>query len=73
MTVAEPERSIEQLLRGDLDLAVVDVYDRVPVPMPDYLLATELCTEPLVLVCCARSVSGPGPGQPGRAWRSRTG
>ena len=50
VTVAEPESSIEQLLRGDLDLAVVDVYDRVPVPMPDYLQATELCTEPLVLV-----------------------
>jgi DNA-binding transcriptional LysR family regulator len=50
VTVAEPERSIEQLLRGDLDIAVVDVYDGVPVPMPDYLLATELCTEPLVLV-----------------------
>lgn len=58
VTVAEPERSIEQLLRGDLDLAVVDVYDRVPVPMPDYLQATELCTEPLVLVCAPGTVPG---------------
>lgn len=50
VSVAEPERSIEQLLHGDLDIAVVDVYDRVPIPVPDYLVATELCTEPLVVV-----------------------
>jgi molybdate transport repressor ModE-like protein len=50
VTVSEPARSIEQLLDGDLDIAVVDVYDGVPVPMPDYLAATELCTEALVLV-----------------------
>ncbi len=50
VTVCEPERSIEQLLHGDLDVAVVDVYQRVPVPVPDYLVAIELCTEPLVLV-----------------------
>lgn len=50
VSVCEPERSIEQLLHGDLDVAVVDVYDRVPVPMPDYLVAVELCTEPLVVV-----------------------
>ncbi|MEO6700040.1 MAG: LysR family transcriptional regulator [Jatrophihabitantaceae bacterium] len=53
VSVAEPARSIEQLLNGDLDVAVVDVYDRVPVPMPDYLIATELCTEPLVVVSAA--------------------
>ncbi len=53
VSVAEPERSIEQLLHGDLDVAVVDVYDRVPVPFPDYLQPSELCTEPLVLVCAA--------------------
>lgn len=50
VTVAEPARSIDQLLHGDLDVAVVDVYDRVPVPMPDYLQASELCTEPLVVI-----------------------
>jgi len=48
--VAEPNRSIELLLNGDLDIAVVDIYDGVPLPMPDYLLATELCTEALVVV-----------------------
>jgi molybdate transport repressor ModE-like protein len=50
VVVAEPARSIEDLLNGDLDVAVVDVYDGVPVPMPDYLAATDLCTEPLVVV-----------------------
>jgi molybdate transport repressor ModE-like protein len=50
VTVSEPARSIDQLLNGDLDIAVVDVYDGVPVPMPDYLVATDLCTEALVVV-----------------------
>lgn len=50
VTVAEPARSINALLNGDLDVAVVDLYDGVPVRVPDYLLATELCTEPLVVV-----------------------
>lgn len=48
--VAEPSVSIAQLLDGDLDVAVVDVYDGVPVPFPDYLVVTELATEPLVVV-----------------------
>jgi molybdate transport repressor ModE-like protein len=51
VTVAEPADSIAQLLDGDLDVAVVDVYDGVPVPFPDYLVTTALTTEPLVLVC----------------------
>jgi len=50
VTVAEPAESINQLTAGDLDVAVVDVYDGVPVPFPDYLTATELLTEPLVVV-----------------------
>jgi molybdate transport repressor ModE-like protein len=50
VTVAEPAESISQLSAGDLDVAVVDVYDGVPVPFPDYLTATELLTEPLVVV-----------------------
>ena len=72
VSVCEPERSIEQLLHGDLDVALVDVYDRVPVPVPDYLVATELCTEPLVVVAM------PEPFRRGwrfgwRHWLSRTG
>lgn len=57
VTVAEPARSIDALLNGDLDVAVVDLYDGVPVRVPDYLLATELCTEPLVVVSAPGSLS----------------
>jgi molybdate transport repressor ModE-like protein len=60
VAVAEPARSIDQLLNGDLDLAVVDVYDGVPVPMPDYLVATDLCTEPLVVIAAAGALPAGG-------------
>ncbi len=50
VSVAEPADSISQLAAGDLDVAVVDVYDGVPVPFPDYLTASELITEPLLVV-----------------------
>ncbi len=60
VSVAEPGRSIDQLLEGDLDIAVVDVYDGVPVPVPDYLLSTDLCTEPLVVVTALDALPGRG-------------
>lgn len=60
VTVAEPARSIDALLNGDLDLAVVDLYDGVPVRVPDYLVATELCTEPLVVVSAPGALGGLG-------------
>jgi len=60
VTVAEPARSIDALLDGDLDLAVVDLYDGVPVRVPDYLVATELCTEPLVVVSAPGALDGLG-------------
>ncbi len=60
VSVAEPGRSIDQLLQGDLDIAVVDVYDGVPVPVPDYLLSTDLCTEPLVVVTAMDALPGRG-------------
>jgi molybdate transport repressor ModE-like protein len=60
VTVAEPARSIDALLNGDLDLAVVDLYDGVPVRVPDYLVATELCTEPLVVVSAPGALDGLG-------------
>ncbi len=58
VTVVEPTESISQLSAGDLDVAVVDVYDGVPIPFPDYLTATELLTEPLVVVAPPGSLSG---------------
>jgi DNA-binding transcriptional LysR family regulator len=60
VTVAEPARSIDQVLNGDVDIAIVDVYDGVPVPVPDYLLPTDLCTEPLVVVSAVGALPGRG-------------
>jgi molybdate transport repressor ModE-like protein len=60
VTVTEPARSIDQLLNGDVDIAIVDVYDGVPVPVPDYLLSTDLCTEPLVVVSAVGALPGRG-------------
>ncbi|MGR0160474.1 LysR family transcriptional regulator [Paenarthrobacter nitroguajacolicus] len=50
VNVVEPVDSIEQLLSGALDIAIVDLYDNVPVAFPDYLLTQEVLSEPLVLV-----------------------
>lgn len=58
VTVTEPARSIDQLLNGDLDIAVVDFYDGVPIAVPDYLMATDLCTEPLVVVTAVGALPG---------------
>jgi len=38
----------------------VDLYDGVPVRVPDYLVATELCTEPLVVVSAPGALDGLG-------------
>ncbi len=48
--VAEPARSLTLLAAGDVDLAVVDEYDYVPLALPDFAVARVLCAEPLVLV-----------------------
>jgi DNA-binding transcriptional LysR family regulator len=53
VTVAEPVRSLDLLAAADVDLAVVDEYDYVPLALPDQFAATDLCTEPLVLVTAA--------------------
>jgi DNA-binding transcriptional LysR family regulator len=47
---AEPAGALELVLAGDVELAVVDEYDGVPLALPDYVLARELCSEPLVAV-----------------------
>lgn len=48
--VAEPQDSLEEVARGGLDVAVVDVYDHVPIALPEQLQVTEVLREPLVLV-----------------------
>jgi molybdate transport repressor ModE-like protein len=47
---AEPEHGLGLLLSGDVDLAVVDEYDYVPLARPEGAVVSELCTEALVLV-----------------------
>jgi len=56
---AEPMRSLELLLRDDVDIAVVDEYDYVPMAVPDPLQAHPLLTEELVVV--TRPDERPGP------------
>lgn len=46
----EPARSLQAVRLGDLDLAVVDVYDHVPPAPVSGVLTEELLTEPLVVV-----------------------
>jgi DNA-binding transcriptional LysR family regulator len=46
----EPDRGIGLLLTGDVDIAVVDEYDHVPLALPEWAAVRALCTEQLVLV-----------------------
>lgn len=50
VTVAEPARALAALSAGDVDLAVVDEYDYVPLALPEAVVARQLCAESLVLV-----------------------
>jgi molybdate transport repressor ModE-like protein len=61
VTVAEPAAALGLLLAGDVDLAVVDEYDYVPLALPDYVVASDLHTEPLVVVVPR---GWPGPQRP---------
>lgn len=62
--VAEPAAALARLLAGDVDLAVVDEYDYVPLAVPEFVTARELCAEPLVLVVPR---GWQGPSRPGLA------
>jgi DNA-binding transcriptional LysR family regulator len=59
IVVSEPSRAVELLVAGDVDLAVVDEYDYVPLALPEYFTATRLHVEPLVVVV-ARGWREPG-------------
>jgi DNA-binding transcriptional LysR family regulator len=50
VAAAEPLRALNLLVAGDVDLALVDEYDYVPLALPDFVVARELCSEPLVVV-----------------------
>lgn len=58
VVAAEPARALDALVAGDVDLAVVDEYDYVPLALPEFVVARQLCAEPLVVVVPARW-SGP--------------
>lgn len=50
VNVLEPALSLDALINGAVDVAIVDLYDNVPIPFPDYLVTRELLHEALVLV-----------------------
>lgn len=50
VVVAEPTAALDLVLAGDVDLAVVDEYDFVPLALPDFVVARRLRREPLLLV-----------------------
>lgn len=50
VVATEPERGLGLLLSGDVDLAVVDEYDYVPLALPESAVVRELTAEPLVVV-----------------------
>lgn len=48
--VAEPQSSLAALHEGRIDVALVDVYDHAPMPIPPRMTATTVHSEPLVLI-----------------------
>ncbi|MGI8761217.1 MAG: LysR substrate-binding domain-containing protein [Jatrophihabitantaceae bacterium] len=46
----EPVQALDLLVDGDVDIAIVDEYDYVPLALPEFVIARELCAEPLVLL-----------------------
>ncbi len=58
---AEPAHSLDLLMAGDVDLALIDEYDHQPIALADHLLVSPLRTEPLVVVAPVGLLSAPGP------------
>jgi DNA-binding transcriptional LysR family regulator len=56
VTTMEPAASLEALIDGTVDVALIDVYDHVPLALPSQLLVEEVLTEPLVLVSAPDAV-----------------
>lgn len=60
VVVMEPGATVDALTAADVDLAVVDEYDYVPLALPDACTSRELSREPLLAVLPAtRPVRGP--------------
>ena len=58
---AEPAHSLDLLMGGEVDLALIDEYDYQPVALADYLVIHALRTEPLVVVAPAGRLAGRRP------------
>jgi molybdate transport repressor ModE-like protein len=58
---AEPAHSLDLLLAGDVDVALIDEYDHQPISPADHLLVSALRTEPLVVVAPVGLLPGRGP------------
>jgi DNA-binding transcriptional LysR family regulator len=61
VTVAEPGESLRLLQCDDVDIAIVDEYDAVPLALPAPGAVTELGDEPLCLVSSLVSADAPAP------------
>lgn len=61
VSISEPSSSLEAVMAGGVDVALIDVYDHVPLALPEHLLIDELLTEPLVLVTPTDSAVPPHP------------
>lgn len=60
----EPSVSLERLRRGEVDVAVVDRYDDVPLPGLDDLTVTALLDEPVVILAPTRWRAPSRPSRP---------
>lgn len=50
VSAVEPSVSLDDVASGALDIAIIDIYDHVPLALPDHLDVVEIWREPLVLV-----------------------
>ena len=57
VTTLEPAASLEAVERGTVDVALIDVYDHVPLALPAHLVVEELLREPLVVVARRGTIS----------------
>ncbi len=53
VVAAEPAHALELLVAVDVDVAIVDEYDYVPLALPEFAVAHQLCAENLVVVAPA--------------------
>jgi DNA-binding transcriptional LysR family regulator len=50
LRAAEPAQALRRLVAGEVDVAIVDEYDYVPLALPEFVVTRDLGREPLVAV-----------------------